>query len=447
MTWADLELSGWGRVRRSAMRCARPERLSDLMPLIAQVESGGILAIGAGRSYGDVALNQSGHGLLMQRLNRFHGFDPQSGVLVCEPGVTFHDLLRTFLARGWMPPTSPGTGFVTIGGAIANDVHGKNHDTDGSIGHHVNWIELLLPNGDYRRVSRTQDPQIFHATIGGLGLTGVICRAALRLLPAPGTTVLVQKRRISGLDEFITALRESRPGGPNAQRFSVGWLDALATGAGMGRGILETAELGTESPPLPSSEARLRMPVDLPGWVLNSTSIRVFNEVYYRRIPAGGREQLRSLPEFLYPLDAIGEWNRMYGRRGFHQFQCVLPDESAELGLRTLLKHISAERSASFLAVLKTLGGEGEGLLSFPLRGFTLALDFPNNADNETLILKLHDITLNYGGRVYLAKDSLLSAAHFRRMYPRWEQFAALRQQLDPAQRLHSDMARRLELP
>lgn len=447
MNWPERELSGWGRVQRARMLCARPERLSDLMPLMSQLESPGVLAIGASRSYGDVGTHQSGHALLTERLNRFHGFDPQSGVAVCEPGVTFHELLQTFLPQGWMPPTSPGTGFVTIGGAIANDVHGKNHDADGSFGNHVNWMELLLPSGDYRRVSRTQDPQIFHATISGLGLTGVICRAAIRLLPVPGTAVRVLERRVGDLAEFISALKGARPGGANASRFSVGWIDALASGASLGRGVIETADLTDDKPPLPPLQPRLRVPVDFPGWILNSASIRAFNEGYYRRIPAGGRDELRTLPRFLYPLDAIRNWNRLYGRRGFYQFQCVLPDESAELGLRTLLKHISAERSASFLAVLKTLGSEGEGLLSFPIHGFTLALDFPRSPGNEALIQKLHSITLNYNGRVYLAKDAVLTAEHFRRMYPNWEHFADMRRRLDPQRRFYSDMARRLELP
>lgn len=443
MNIAALDRQAWGRLSVSRSDCLRPERLSDLVPIMVDAPTSGLLAVGAARSYGDVGLNTGGQALLMERLNRFHSFDEKTGIVVCEPGVTFHDLCSSFLSRGWMAPASPGTGFVTLGGAIANDVHGKNHDSDGSIGQHVVWVELLLPDGDYRRVSRTQDADLFHATIGGLGLTGIICRTALRLLPIPGTQVLVQEERIGNLPDFIAALRAAR----DTHRFSVGWIDALATGPALGRGVLERANPVDTKAELPALRSRWRMPARTPGWLLNRHSIAAFNALYLRRVPVMGRDRERSLPDFLYPLDAIDAWNRMYGARGFYQFQCVIPDAAADAGLPDLLRLISLRQSASFLAVLKTLGGDGEGVLSFPQRGFTLALDLPNRRDTADLIQELHAITLDHGGRVYLAKDALLTPAHFRQMYPRWEQFAALRERIDPNRRLTSDLAKRLELP
>jgi decaprenylphospho-beta-D-ribofuranose 2-oxidase len=443
MSWARIELEGWGRTSRGPMTACRPERLAEVHARVREAEPGaGLIAHGAGRAYGDAALNSEGRVLLTRRLDRMLGFDPQSGLLETEPGVTFADLLSCFLPRGWMAPASPGTAFATLGGGVANDVHGKNHDRMGSFGDHLAWIDLLLPSGERVRVSETEHPELYRATIGGLGLTGFILGMGLRLMRVPSPAVRVRERRCPDLDSFLAALGEAR----TRATYSVGWIDGIARGGALGRGILEEAE-PEPAAELPKLRSRaIGMPVDLPGFALNPMAVALFNAAYYRRVPAAGRERLTPYARFLYPLDSIRQWNRIYGRGGFYQFQCVLPDASAPQGLRRMLEEISAAGRASFLAVLKTLGGEGRGYLSFPVRGYTLALDFPRRPGVEELMARLERLTLEHGGRIYLAKDAVLSPEGFRRMYPRLPEYQAVLDRIDPERRLNSDMARRLKI-
>jgi decaprenylphospho-beta-D-ribofuranose 2-oxidase len=441
MNWAEIELTGWGRSARAPTMACRPERAAELAQAVAAAgEAGGIIAHGAGRSYGDAALNSGGLSVITTRLDRILAFDAETGDVVCEPGVTFRDLVETFVPRGFMPPASPGTAFTTVGGALANDVHGKNHDRHGSFGNHVHWFDIILADGSWRRVSPQDDPELFAATIGGIGLTGLVSAVAFRLLPGASPVVEVTERRIPDLDAFIAAFAEAR----EKSTFSVGWIDALAGGGGFGRGILETAEFATGK--VPRAPKRRAFPVDLPELALHPAFVRSFNEVYFRRVPARGRTRRRRFDVFLYPLDAIHSWNRLYGKRGFYQFQCVLPDASAPTGLKALLAEISHAQAASFLAVLKTLGGTGRGHLSFPIRGFTLALDFPRRAGTSELLHRLEDITLEHGGRIYLAKDSMLSRAGLRAMYPDLPRLESVLERVDPESRFTSDMARRLGL-
>ncbi len=440
MNWAGTELTGWGRSRHANSQACRPERISEVFAALKQTPD--LLAYGGGRSYGDAALNSNGHSLLTTRLDRLLSFDEDSGELECEPGVTFRTLWQVFLPRGWLAPVSPGTAYATIGGAIATDVHGKNHDRDGSFGQHLQWFDLALPSGEVKRVNSREQPELFAATVGGMGLTGIVVRVALRLLRVPSPAVSVRRQRVVDLESFLTALEESR----RRDRFSVGWVDALAPGGQLGRGILETADFAPHSPAGEYREPLRRVPFDFPGGALNPLSVRAFNALYYRHVPARGRTRTEWLPKFLYPLDALQDWNRIYGRRGFYQFQCVIPDAQAGRGLRQLLETIRGAGRGSFLAVLKTLGGEGAGYLSFPMRGYTLALDFPRQSGTETLLQRLEDITIEHGGRVYLAKDATLTRERFHAMYPRWRQFAAVLEQVDPQGRMQSDMARRLEL-
>jgi decaprenylphospho-beta-D-ribofuranose 2-oxidase len=435
------ELTGWGRACRSTAFTYPCVDQSDVVAALREPLARGVLAHGLGRSYGDQALNGGGSVLLIRQLNRIEAFDPHSGELVCQAGVTLQELVERFLPLGFLPPVSPGTGFVTVAGAVANDVHGKNHESQGSFGRHVCWLDLVVPGGDIVRLSPVAQPHVFAATVGGAGLTGVIVRVCMRLMRVPSNAVRLRERRIANLEEFFAEFEVQRHRAP----FSVAWIDALARGAALGRGILETAEpsavaVATRPP------RRLRLPFELPGWVLNSASIAAFNAAYYRRVPASGRERTVGFEHFLYPLDAIGDWNRLYGRRGFYQFQCVIPDSEAPRGIARLLEAVAAERAASFLAVLKTLGAEGEGMLSFPLRGYTLALDFPNRHGTAALLARLETITLDHGGRIYLAKDATLSPGGFRRMYPRLADFERVLDELDPRRSISSDMARRLKI-
>lgn len=438
-----MDLTGWGRSSAAASRVSRPERQPEVQAALAETGPEGVIAHGAGRAYGDAALNSGGRAILTTRLDRILSFEPTTGEVVAEPGVSFRDLVDVFVPRGFMPPTSPGTAFATVGGAVATDVHGKNHDRHGSFGDHVQWFDLLTADGQTRRVSADNDPELFAATIGGMGLTGIIRAVCFRLLPQATPQVRVRERRIRNLDDFLAAFAQVR----DTSTFSVGWIDALAKGSTTGRGILETAEFAPADAGAPRGGDRTRaVPVDLPGFVLNPHAIRAFNEVYYRRVPESGRERIVPFAKFLYPLDAIHHWNRIYGKRGFYQFQCVLPDGEARAGLATLLSEIAREGSGSFLAVLKTLGREGRGYLSFPMRGYTLALDFPRRSGTEELISRLESIVLSHGGRIYLAKDALLSADSLRAMYPKVPMLEQVLARVDPKGLITSDMARRLAL-
>jgi len=440
VAWRPVELTGWGRGVRAPALAARPERQRDLLASLHPPEGRTLIAHGNGRSYGDAALNTAGAALLTRRLDRLLAFDPTTGVLVAEPGVTFAELLEVFLPRGWVAPVSPGTGFVTLGGALANDVHGKNHHRDGSFAEHVPWFDLILADGTLRRVSPESDPALFCATAGGIGLTGIIAAVALRLQPVPSNALAVTRRRVRNLEEFLAGFAAAAEA-----PYSVGWIDAQATGASLGRGILETAAPAAESIPTPPARPR-RFPLEAPGWLLNRASVAAFNAAYWRGAPLGGRQAVVPYGRFLYPLDAILDWNRMYGRRGFRQFQCVVPPGPGEAALRMLLAAVAAAGAASFLAVLKVMGRPGIGMLSFAAPGYSLALDIPARAGSATLFAQLERITRDAGGRIYLAKDSTLSAAGFAAMYPEAPALQAVRDRVDPGRRFSSDMARRLGL-
>jgi decaprenylphospho-beta-D-ribofuranose 2-oxidase len=425
------------------MAACRPERLSEARRHLLDCEPGaGLIAHGAGRAYGDSALNAEGRVMITRRLDRLLGFDAATGLLEAEPGVTFADLMAALLPRGWLAPATPGTAYATLGGAVANDVHGKNHDRVGSFGDHLAWIDLMLPSGEVARVTEAADSALFRATVGGLGLTGVAVGLGLKMMRVPSAAVRVRERRCRDLDAFLATLAEAR----SRAAYSVGWIDGLAAGRALGRGILEEADPEPAAALSPSRSRAIAVPLDLPGFLLNGTTVALFNEAYYRRVPEGGRERIEGYRRFLYPLDAIQGWNRLYGRAGFYQFQCVLPDAAAARGLPLMLEEISRARRASFLAVLKTLGGEGRGYLSFPMRGYTLALDFPRRPGVEELLARLERLTLDHGGRIYLAKDATLSPEGFRRMYPRLPEFQAVLDRIDPDGRFNSDMARRLNM-
>jgi decaprenylphospho-beta-D-ribofuranose 2-oxidase len=440
MNKASLTLAGWGRATGAVCEATRPERATEAAAAFrAPAGERGLCLYAGGRSYGDCALNDGGAALITTRLDRVLAFDATTGLIEVEPGVTFARLLQVFLPRGFLVPVTPGTGFATIGGAVANDVHGKNHERDGSFAQHVTEIDLLLPDGSARTITPA-DTALFRATAAGLGLTGFMTRIAFRMKRVPGARVTVREQRVADLDGFLDAMAAAV-----AAPYSVGWIDATARGAALGRGILEVAEplVGDFAMPPAKSKA---VPVDFPGFALNPLSVAAFNALYWRRVPAEGRTRPVHMAKFLYPLDAIHGWNRIYGKRGFYQFQCAVPYETGPAALRDLLEVIGASRQASFLAVLKRMGAGRAGYLSFPMAGYTLALDFPNKPGIEQLYARLCDITLAAGGRVYLGKDALLKPHMFRLMYPEFAQFQRILEEIDPAQRLQSAMARRLQM-
>lgn len=435
----QLKLGGWGRTALASVSAYRPERVSAAADAVRHLGADGLIAYGGGRSYGDPAIRADGSVLLTERLDRILAFDEAEQVVVCEPGVRVSDMQAFLVPRGYSLPAVPGTGFATIGGLVANDVHGKNHDRHGSFGDHVCWFDLLMADGTVTQVAPESDAPLFAATIGGAGLTGIVVTVCVKVLAVPSNAVQVTELRVRDLDHFFELFAEHR----TRATYSVGWIDALARGAQLGRGVLELADPSPAG--LPPGKARtLRVPFDMPGILLNRLTMSGFNALYYRRAPVGGEVRKRTLTEFFHPLDALHDWNRIYGSAGFHQFQCVIPEDGGPSGIRRLLEEISASGSASFLAVLKTMGGEGRGYLSFPMRGYTLALDFPARAAVKDLLCRLEDITLDYGGRIYLAKDSVMSEAGFARMYPALREFRAVLDRVDPKGMFVSDQALRL---
>jgi decaprenylphospho-beta-D-ribofuranose 2-oxidase len=403
--------------------------------------SGGLIARGFARSYGDVCLNSGGDVVDTRRLASLHHFDPESGTLVCDAGVSFRTLMQKCVPAGWLPAVCPGTAWVSMGGAVANDIHGKNHHVAGSFGDHVDWMELRLPSGEVRRITPSSDPDLFRATLGGIGLTGIIQRLQLRLTPIPSNAMQVRETRVRDLDSFLEQLQQTESQYP----YAVGWVDALSGGSRMGRGILQLARPADRGVRQPGSLS-LAIPFDFPSWVLNRHTVGAFNLAYFNRVPAGGRTRPVHVSSFLYPLDLLRDWNRMYGRMGVYQFQCLVPFQNGRRALIHLMEEITRSRGASFLAVLKTMGRTGRGMLSFSSPGFTLALDFARRPHTRQLIERLQEITLSHGGRIYLAKDACLTAEQVRVMYPGVDAFRAVIRSVDPEGRMQSDMSRRLRL-
>lgn len=441
------EQTGWGRFPRSMGPLFRPERRAEIAAILASGLLPSYVSRGLGRSYGDTALNTRGGVIAHARLNRMLAFDAATGVLTCEAGVSFAEIIETFLPRGWFLPVTPGTKFVTVGGAVANDIHGKNHHADGAFSQFVLELELLTPTGELLKCSPSEHADVFWATVGGIGLTGVILTVTFRLTPVATSYAHVTYRKAPNLDAAMAMFSEDG----DRHQLSVAWIDCLATGASMGRSVLmlgdyaRVDQLPAGTAPLTLARAKkLAIPVDFPTGALNRYSVAAFNALFYAK--HGDREQIVHLEPYFYPLDAIGGWNRMYGRGGFTQYQVALPDATAREGLSELLRRFSSSGRASFLAVLKRFGPAGPGLLSFPMAGYTLALDLPMDAALPGFLRELDALVVGWGGRVYLAKDALVTPEHFARMYPRLDEFRALQRRLDPEGRMGSDMARRLGL-
>jgi len=436
MRWKKTEYTGWGRVLKATGDLARPERISALRATSKERPSP---AIGNRRSYGDAPLNNGGYAIDMTRLDRLISFDAESGILRAEAGIEIGEIARIFAPIGWLPAVMPGTGFATLGGCIANDVHGKNHHGAGSFGTHVTEIELLGVKGRLRRITAENNHDIFRATLGGLGQTGVIVAASIRLIPCVSDMMDVTETRAETLEEFMALLIHS------SATYCVGWIDAAARGASMGRGILEEAEIGQT--PAPAKTARVKsVPFNAPSFFLSPPVVRAFNFCYLRRVPAEGRRVARPMSDFFFPLDRIHNWNRLYGKPGFHQFQCVLPTDAAPDALARMMELISSSGLASPLAVLKRLGEGRAGMMSFPMEGFTLAVDFPNRAKATVLISELEAMTESAGGRVYLAKDSLATPEMIEAMYDERDAFATIANEIDPERHFETDMVRRLDL-
>ncbi len=445
-------LSGWGNFPVAATDLGRPEQLRALRELVAA--DGPLIARGLGRSYGDAAVCDGGTTVLMTRLNRFCALEETGNadgevVLRCEAGVSLAEIIAHLLPRGYFPPITPGTKFVTVGGAIANDVHGKNHHVDGSFASCLLDLQLLLPSGEQLRCSRVEHPDIFWATVGGIGLTGIILEARLRLRRVPSAYLTVQYLRSRSLEETIDLFRTTDV----STRYSVAWVDCLAPGKAMGRAVLMNGdhtpiqELPLSRRQLPYAIAAARpktVPLVPPISLINHRTTAAFNALYYAGHST--RKTIVDYDHFFYPLDGVHHWNRVYGPAGFVQCQAVFPEERGPSALAEVLTTLRAAHKPSFLAVLKRTGDPSGGLLSFPRRGWTLAVDIPVSRDLQPFMDDLHERIAGHGGRVYLAKDATLSAAMFERMYPEVGAFMAVRDRCDPSHRLSSAMARRLGL-
>jgi len=426
---ADDQFRSWGRYHRYRHNIAVPASLEEAQAVV-QSATPPILAVGKARSYGDTCLNEGGTLIDTRRLDRFVSFNRKTGELVCEPGVSLADILDLLerpLADGtrWFLPVTPGTKFVTVAGAIANDVHGKNHRRQGTFGRHVNWFDLVRSDGQVLRCSATRNEELFRATIGGLGLTGLIGTVSLNLMKVPSLALEVEDIRTRSLDEYFALARESA----GEWDYNASWVDVLAKGSAMGRGIFTRARHAPAGHPLPAASGSRRspsVPVDAPAWLLNSFTLKTFNAVYLRK--GSGRRRVRRLAhynEVFYPLDAIGTWNRLYGKPGFLQYQCVVPPAAAREAIAALLAEIAVAGQGSFLAVLKDFGPiESPGLLSFPAEGTTLALDFPNRGKRTLELLdRLDAILVQAGGRIYPAKDGRMSGTLFAGCFPNIERF------------------------
>lgn len=449
--WAERELYGWGRHPRLPAEVARPERRAEVQAALADRDDLPLLAHGLGRSYGDAALLDGGRVVLTRRLDKMLAFDPTTGVARVEAGVSVGDLIDTFLPRGYFPPVVPGTQHVTVGGAIASDIHGKNHHADGTFGDHVRSLELLVASGDVVTCSPTVEPDLFWATVGGMGLTGVILAAEIALRPVHNGLFEVESVRVENLDHFFEVSAASAH-----FTHTVTWLDSLATGDAMGRGIFmrgRHADAGAApSGGLLSKVAAklspvLDVPVDLPNWLINNLTMRAFNEGFYHKHPKGVVHSTVDYRPYFFPLDFIRNWNRGYGSRGLLQYQLVVPRDPEHRIIREILEQVSATGIPSFLTVFKEFGDTTHPWLSFPRPGVTLALDFPNAGPPvHHLFDRLDGLVADAGGRVYLSKDARLPRETFRRMYPDWTGWKAIRDRWDPEHVFQSALGQRLGL-
>jgi FAD/FMN-containing dehydrogenase len=409
----------WGRYPNATQR---------LLPLIDRHAplpciEGNALPRGNGRSYGDSCLNDQGTLLITRELDRYIQFDPTSGLLECESGVLLSDILDLAVPQGWFLPVTPGTKFVTVGGAVANDVHGKNHHRVGCFGHHVEGFELLRSDGNRRWCSRAESADWFYATLGGLGLTGLITRVRIRLRRIASPWMTTEVIRFRNLSEFFELSTQSE----SDFEYTVAWIDCVARGKALGRGLFSQANHAPANPerhPAPPAR-RLRVPFTPPISLINPLSLRAFNAAYYHKQRRDQTRDVTHYDPFFYPLDGVGQWNRIYGPHGFLQYQCVVPPKIAISTVTQLIELIAASGTGSFLAVLKQFGSlPSLGMLSFPRPGTTLALDFPNSGSATFALLdSLDDIVAQAGGAVYPAKDARMKGEYFRQYFPNWERF------------------------
>lgn len=442
-------LSGFGRAGSSAATYLDVDE-THLAAAVKDLPARGGIARGLGRSYGDPATNAGGHVLRLASRPDDIVLDPAEATVTVGAGVSLDDLMRFLVPRGWFVPVSPGTRFVTVGGAIASDIHGKNHHVDGSFGNYVTRLRMMLADTTIVEVGPDREPDLFWATVAGMGLTGIVLDATIRLLPIETSRISVDTYRLPDLDEVMSRMVESEAD----FRYSVAWIDLLASGRHLGRGVLtngdhaRAAALPAGADPFEYHAEQLVEvpPLVPPVGVINRLSVAAFNELWYRKAPRAREGELQGIPTYFHPLDRIGGWNRLYGRRGFVQYQFVVPDDAVDV-LRTIIARLSAGRLPIFLVVLKRFGRGNPAPLSFPTQGWQLAIDVGASQDGLSELLGRFDrMVLDAGGRHYLAKDFHTTPDAIRRGYPRLDDWMAVRSSVDPTGVWASDLSRRLRL-
>lgn len=426
-----MKLSGWGRY--PVIDSTRLSQTHQAWWNQAFIANGNL------RSYGDAAL--ASFYLPMLKQNRLIAFDKKTGLLTCESGVLLSDIIEVFLPRGWFLTVTPGTKLITVGGAVASDVHGKNHHIQGCFSECVECVELLLPNNQTKTCSRSENVELFHATCGGMGLTGVITQVSFYLKPVQSQWIEQTTIKTANLKQTFEAFEQCQD-----SPYSVAWIDCLAKGESLGRSLLMIGDFAQNGDLRYQPKKTLTVPLEFPSFVLNSYSVKAFNTLYYNNAAKVESQQRVGIDGFFYPLDAIHHWNRIYGKHGFVQFQFILPKEVSFDGLEAVLKRISQSGMGSFLAVLKLYGAENHNWLSFPMEGHSLALDFKMQSGLVDFIRELTDQVVELGGRVYLAKDALLTREQFEQSYPKVEQFRALRKEMGLDAHFQSHLSQRLGL-
>lgn len=442
-------LSGWGRTAATRATVWRPRDTAEIAPRMPRLDGRGVVARGLARSYGDAAQNAGGRVVLATAFDRVLELDLDKGTVTCEAGTSLDVLMRLLIPLGWFPTVIPGTRYVTVGGGIASDIHGKFRN--GSFCDYVERCTIVTPTGAVRTISADTDPDLFWATAGGMGLTGVITDATLRLHPIETARMTVDTERCDDVDTCMARMLES----DGDYRYSVAWLDSLASGAHLGRSILERGN-HTTIPELPAKVADTPLAyaptrnIPAPPWaptgLLNPLTVAAFNELWFRKAPRRETGAVHTIEGFFHPLDAVLGWNRVYGRGGFVQHQFVVP-YGEEATLRAVLARLSEVHTPSFVSVLKRFEHGNDGLLSFPTPGWTLAVDIPATRRGlGDLLDELDRMVLDAGGRIYLAKDARVAPDVFAAMYPRLDEWRAIQSGIDPKARMQSDLARRLGL-
>jgi FAD/FMN-containing dehydrogenase len=432
-------LTSWGKYPKVESDVFVPADENNAAEIIRNSKYPTMIPRGLGRSYGDSALASAV--MSSKNLDRYDCFDSSTGLLKCSAGVSLEDILRVFVPKGWFLPVTPGTKYVSVGGAVASDVHGKNHHVEGSFCDHVSEMTIITALSGAVTCSRESYPELFYATCGGMGLTGFIINVTFKLKKIKSALINEKVIKAENLEEAIELFEEYK----NAT-YSVAWIDCLSTGRSMGRSLIMLGEHAGEGELSIAPDRKIVVPFDMPGLALNRYTVQLFNSLYYNRVRKHETERITHYEPFFYPLDSLLEWNRIYGKSGFTQYQFVLPLETGLEGISRVLKEIAESKLGSFLAVLKIFGDGNENYLSFPMKGYTLALDFKMCDQVRSLMLKLDDIVLDLGGRIYLSKDVRMSERIFKAGYPDWMQFQEVREKYGAPEVFNSIQSTRIGL-